>query len=126
MRTYTIFASYKNGIMKNQTQTIDLKKTIALYESPKKEQNEENFGVFGQECICCGKPMVAGMCKWVHMNEAWEVVHPSITTDYDGDCLKYTGSNSQGHYPVGNECAKKMSGYTFDNMLDKSHPYFKK
>lgn len=98
--------------------------TKALYESPKKEQNNENFGEYGCECICCGRPMAAGTVQWVHMNENWEAVNPSIVNDEN--CEEKTGFKSQGSFPVGNECAKKMKGFTSPGELKESHPRFKK
>lgn len=96
--------------------------TMALYESPQKEQNNENYGEFGSECICCGKPMAAGSCQWVHMNEKWQAVNPLLKED---EVEGVTGFRSQGCFPVGNECAKKMKGFTFTSTLEKSHPKYK-
>lgn len=100
-----------------------MENTKPLYESPKKEQNNEKYGEFGSECVCCGRPMAAGPCKWVHMNENWVAVHPSIP---DEKVEEITGNKSQGAFPIGNECAKKMKGFTFDGELKESHPKFKK
>jgi hypothetical protein len=86
-------------------------KTIKeLYESPKKDENLEKYGHLINQCICCGKPMKDGEKLFVHMNEDWFAVHPGITTE---DCEKYTGAKSQGCFPIGNSCAKKMTGFTF-------------
>jgi hypothetical protein len=94
-----------------------MENTKPLYESPKKSENNEKYGEFGSECICCGRPMAAGPCKWVQMNTNWEAVKPSVPeSDFD----------SQGSFPIGNECAKKMKGFTFEGELEKSHPHLKK
>ena len=96
--------------------------TKKLYRSPKKENNNDTYGEHGSECICCGRPMAAGSVQWVHMNEAWLAVNPkSVTED---NCEEPTGYKSQGCFPIGNECAKKMKGFTFAGELHKSHPKF--
>lgn len=88
----------------------NLELTIELYESPKKEQNEEKYGLLTDQCICCGKPMKSGEKLYVHMNTNWMAVNPSLTTE---NCFEYTGAESQGCFPIGNDCAKKMRGFTF-------------
>lgn len=97
--------------------------TMALYTSARKEQNNFNYGEYGSECICCGRPMAAGPQRWVHMNEAWVAVNPDLVNE--GNCKALTGSNSQGAFPIGSECAKKMAGFTFPSDLYNSHPKFK-
>lgn len=99
-----------------------MENTKALYESPKKEENNDRYGEYGSECICCGRPMAAGMAQFVHMNEHWMAVSPEIKEE---NCVELTGANSQGCFPIGSECAKKMKGYTFESTLDKGHPKFK-
>ena len=84
--------------------------TMPLYESPQKEANEEKYGLSINQCICCGKPMKDGEKLFVHINTAGSAVHPSIS---DTDCQKITGADSQGCFPIGNNCAKKMKGFTF-------------
>lgn len=80
--------------------------THPLYESPKKEQNEEKYGITpGNQCICCMKPMKDGETKVVHMNEDWLAVSNEVTEE---NCKELTGANSQGCFPIGNDCAKKM------------------
>lgn len=80
--------------------------TIELYESPLKSRNEKRYGDVNV-CICCGKPL-RGNPPAIHMNTAWEVVHPSISVE---DCLEQTGHESQGYFDIGPECAKKMKDY---------------
>jgi len=96
--------------------------TKELYQSPAKERNNENFGEYGCECICCGKPMAKGICYFVQMNEAWKAVSPEIN---ECDFKEVTGSESQGAFPIGNECAKKMKGFIFKAELNESHPKYK-
>lgn len=97
--------------------------TKLLYTSPSKEKNNNNFGEYGSECICCGRPMAAGPCKAVHMNEYWLAVNPAIVNETN--CKELTGYNSQGYFPIGNECAKKMKGFTAEMELSNAHPNFK-
>ena len=88
--------------------------TIELYVSQQKEANEERFGLDANQCICCGKLMKEGEKLYVHMNTIGQVVNPEIVTDEN--CEELTGFESQGCFPVGNSCAKKMKGFTF--LLD--------
>ena len=87
---------------------------MELYESPMKERNEDKYGLISNQCICCGKPMKKGEALFVHMNEDWKAVDPSISVD---QCLESTGFHSQGCFPVGNDCAKKMKGFTFKSTI---------
>ena len=89
--------------------TIQL--TKELYESPMKERNEEKYGHLNEQCICCFKPMNTGPKLYVHMNTKWEAVNPNIVTDEN--CEELTGYASQGCFPIGNDCAKKMKGFVF-------------
>lgn len=80
--------------------------TMELYESPVRDRNEDKYGhSAGLQCICCMKPIKdESKCLWVQMSTDWEVVHPSVDeSEFD----------SQGAFPVGLDCAKKMSGFTF-------------
>ena len=76
-----------------------------LYESPQKEANEAKYGQQSQQCISCFKPMKEGETKMVHMNTDWEAMHVSILTEEDA---RINGMESQGAFPIGNSCAKKM------------------
>lgn len=89
--------------------------TRPLYVSPVKERNYEKYGHIDNQCICCGKPMQSGESLFVHMNENWEAVNPEVVTE--DNCNKLTGANSQGIFPIGNDCAKKMAGFTFLSNL---------
>jgi len=84
--------------------------TKTLYESPMKERNIEKYGEIINQCICCGKPMKNGEKLYVHMNTDWLAVNPSID---ENQCKELTGAESQGCFPIGNDCAKKMIGFTF-------------
>lgn len=84
--------------------------TKELYESPMKDRNEEKYGLSSDQCICCGKPMKQGERLYVHINTYGFAVDPSIDTE---DFLSVTGAESQGRFPIGNDCAKKMKGFTF-------------
>lgn len=85
--------------------------TKPLYESPQKEANEEKFGLLTNQCICCGKPMKDGEKLFVHMSTDWVAVHPSIPAEKFSEL--FDGAESQGCFPIGNDCAKKMKGFTF-------------
>jgi hypothetical protein len=79
--------------------------THRIYESSKKEQNRKKYGTAKHQCICCLKPMKEGEVLQIHMNVHCEAVHPSVTVE---ECQEKTGAESQGYFPIGNSCAKKM------------------
>lgn len=79
-----------------------------LYVSPMLERNLDKYGHLENQCICCGKPMKPNDQKHVHMNTNWMAVHPSISEE---KCLEMTGAESQGLFPIGNDCAKKMNEF---------------
>lgn len=85
--------------------------TKPLYESPIKERNEKKYGITdGNQCICCSKPLKDKDTLHVHMNTNWEAVSPTID---EKNFVELTGYESQGCFPIGNDCAKKMLGFTF-------------
>ena len=82
-----------------------MEKQIELYESPQKAINEEKYGLMSNQCICCGKPMTENEKFSVHMSTDWMAMHNSIITEIDAEI---EGLESQGYFPIGNSCAKKM------------------
>jgi len=84
--------------------------TKELYVSPILQRNLDKYGQSEDQCVCCGKPMKKTDQKHVHMNTNWLAVHPTITEE---KCLEITGAESQGCFPIGNDCAKKMEGFVF-------------
>lgn len=83
-----------------------MKLTTELYNSPQRDNNEEKYGTLSDnQCICCMKPMKEGELRVVHMNTDWVAVHKSVTEE---NCKELTGAESQGCFPIGNSCAKKM------------------
>jgi len=92
------------------SETITIQLTAQLYESPMKDRNEKKYGYGG--CICCNKPMKQPVCFWIHMNEHWMVVNPQFVTEEN--CFELTGANSQGWFPIGNDCAEKMKDFVFN------------
>lgn len=80
-------------------------KTIELYNSPLRDKNEEKYGTTsGNQCICCMKPMKDGETKMVHMTTDWVAIN--VDTDKNG--VINEEHQSQGFFPIGNSCAKKM------------------
>lgn len=72
-------------------------KTHPIYESPKKEKNEERLGLHNDSCVCCGLRTrneigIHATTDWLAIDEADETKVP----------------NSQGWFPIGPECAKKF------------------
>ena len=81
-------------------------KTSELYQSPSYERNEElHRDGCTERCVCCNKPMNQEQVKFmVHMTTDWVAVN----TD-DIDVVSENGYESQGFFPIGTECKKKMS-----------------
>lgn len=75
-----------------------------LYQSPNFEKNERIVKKNHDErCVCCNKPMKSSDVKyWVHMTTDWEMTNASEEE------LSQSGYESQGCFPVGSECAKKI------------------
>ena len=80
--------------------------TKDLYISPMRERNEEKYGFSGDVCHCCKKPIKdIENSYFVHMNEGGKVLHNSIN---ENNCFELTNYNSQGCFPIGNDCSKKI------------------
>ena len=90
--------------MKN---TMEL--TKKLYISPMRDRNELKYGSDG--CICCMRPITNQDSYYVHINIDCDAVNPNIVNDEN--CEELTGSESNGCFPIGNDCAKKMEGFIF-------------
>lgn len=90
--------------------------TKELYESPMRERNLERNGHADNQCICCMKLLKESECDtFVHMNTHWVAVHPDVSED---NCEELTGAETQGCWPIGKSCAKKMKGFTFTYKKD--------
>lgn len=89
--------------------------TKNLYESPMKEKNLDKYGYIDNQCICCGKPMKEGNKLIVHMGTDWLAYNTTNIVLVDGVyMIEGTNTESQGFFEIGNDCAKKMIGFTFD------------
>jgi hypothetical protein len=63
------------------------------------EKNIEQFGDDSNSCICCGKRIKNyPNCKFIHLLTNGNIV------SYSGDDIE----DSQGFFPIGNDCAKKL------------------
>jgi hypothetical protein len=84
----------------NETNGI---KYMEAYESPMKEKNENEHGHGG--CFCCAKPIVDEDAnnKWVHYTTGGYIIN-TRDEQFAGEELGET----QGFFPVGPACAKKM------------------
>lgn len=81
--------------------------SVPLYESPSAELNKKLSANWpGERCICCMKPMKNKPSLFVHMNEAWQAVNPTLVNEIN--CQTLTGFNSQGLWPIGRDCASHM------------------
>ena len=77
-------------------------------ELPEVKNKKEGSGDV-ERCICCGRK-VGENPKYVHMNTCGKVLALWIDEEF---CAELTGWDSQGCFPIGNECAKKISKFTF-------------
>lgn len=89
-------------------------KSMQLYVSSVRERNLEKYGSRGDQCECCGKLMKSTDTKLVHMGVDWMAYNVEDTTIIDEiEYITGTDTESQGFFPIGNDCAKKMKGFTF-------------
>jgi hypothetical protein len=115
-------AEVEKMIEESVEETFEVKKRD-LYVSAAKERNEDKFGVHGHSCVCCGKPTNEEF--YVHMGENWMAHNTAETTPIyeDGmhvhDYIKGTTTGTQGAFPIGPSCAKKMKGFVFDAKTNK-------
>ena len=96
-------------------------KTMELYVSPMRERNLDKYGEDTNQCISCGKLMKDSDRKYVCMGTDWEAYNTNEFEERDG--INYfvgTDTEIQGFFPIGNDCAKKMKGFTFEreNKID--------
>jgi hypothetical protein len=85
-----------------------------LYVSPMKDRNEEKHGLHGNQCICCGQLMRDDEKLYVHMGTDWLAYNVFEEEIIDNiPYIKGTKQITQGCFPIGNTCAKKMKGFTF-------------
>jgi hypothetical protein len=89
-------------------------KTSELYQSPNYEKNEDLLKPGHTErCVCCNKPMKPEQVKFmVHMTTDWVAVNTE-----DLNVVSEKGYQSQGFFPIGSECKKKMGKeFIFDSF----------
>ena len=77
---------------------------VPLYVSPARDGNYKRYGDC-EACICCNRPMKKNEGKLIHMTIFHTALHNSILDESDATAL---GFYSQGYFPIGNSCAKKM------------------
>jgi len=78
---------------------------LPAYDADKREANEARYrSNHVGTCIVCGRPLSRSQADngaWVHMSTDWQVISPDDTE-----------ADSQGFFPIGSECAKKIpAGY---------------
>ena len=97
--------------MKNNVQKMD------LYKSPVREQNFEKYNHLENQCICCGKPLKSIESKFLHLDFESNAYNTTETfVDENGiHIISGTNVQSAGAFQVGNDCAKKMKGFVFEN-----------
>jgi hypothetical protein len=67
-------------------------------QSPNYEKNLERFGDHSDTCLICGK-RTNGKSKYIHLLTNGNIV------SYGGDDIE----ESQGFFPIGSDCAKKLT-----------------
>ena len=85
-----------------------------LYTSSVKERNIDKYGMQDLQCECCGKLMKDNESLFVHMGTDWNAYNVFESEIINGvEYIKGTTQQSQGCFRIGNDCAKKMKGFTF-------------
>jgi hypothetical protein len=98
----------------NTNNVLDIK-SMELYVSPMRERNLDKYGEDTNQCISCGKLMKDSDRKYVCMGTDWEAYNTNESEERDGiDYFVGTDTEIQGFFPIGNDCAKKMKGFTFE------------
>ena len=101
-----------NSVVKEST---DSTQSTDLYESPSRQSNLAKYGHDTDQCICCGKMMKPTESLWVHMGTDWKAYNTDKTTNVDGEAYIFgTYTETQGFFRIGNDCAKRMIGFTFE------------
>jgi len=81
--------------------TTPLPLEVPDYNADQKEANEARVrDTHAGTCLICGRPLTRSAADngyWVHMSTGWQIILP------DDD-----ESDSQGCFPVGSECAKRI------------------
>lgn len=90
--------------MKVQTTRFNGVHVIELdsVRSAKYDDNVERHGDHSHTCFICGKP--TGSRSFVHYTTDGFL----IPADMDADDLEFFDLESQGCFPIGSECAKKI------------------
>lgn len=85
--------------MKNEVIQRTIEIPLSEIQSPNYGSNIKRYGEDGNTCICCGKRIKNYPdCKMVHLLTNGNIV------SFGGDDIE----NSQGFFPIGNDCAKKL------------------
>lgn len=90
----------KQKTMNNATNTIEASKlSLFKLQSPKYDDNIEKYGDNANTCIMCGKRIKnIDDANYVHMLTSYEII--ASFEDH---------KHSQGCFPIGSDCAKKLS-----------------
>ena len=84
-------------------------KSKELYESPMKERNNDRYGYTSDVCECCGKPTDENTRQYVHMGTDWMAYNTREVEERNGRAyIKGTDTETQGLFPIGTSCAKRM------------------
>ena len=91
-------------------------KTMELYVSPMKERNIDKYGRQPNQCKCCGRLIKNTEYLSVNMGVDWLAYNTNeIETRNQINYFIGTDVEIQGSFSIGNDCAKKMKGFTFKN-----------
>ena len=82
--------------MKTINRIIEIE--LSEVQSPEYDNNIERYGDHSDTCLICGKRTLNKNPKYVHYTKNGTII------SYAGDDLV----ESQGFFPVGKECAKKL------------------
>lgn len=87
---------------------------IEIPESTQLEKNLDRYGNKSNSCICCGKP--TNQRYWINTVEGPGAIKSNVT---DED-LEGLGLHSQGSFPIGSECRKRLpKDYVIDTENNK-------
>lgn len=72
-------------------------KTTAIPQSPRYENNIDRLGEHSNTCVCCG--LRTAEKNFIHATTDWLAIDEKDSANVE---------NSQGFFPIGPECAKKL------------------
>lgn len=98
--------------MEDSTQWLKVSDFMLPHNTLEKNRRVSNKTGF-DHCFFCGKYVAdkGEKTAWVEQTTSGLLIPNDVYVPIEGEPNNYQGHNSQGCFPVGPECAKKVPGY---------------